>query len=84
VANTILSMAAIAALVKLLPYQLTQQEKLREVRMEVQSTQERVNELRNNFSRNFDPNQTRKVMQEQSPRVDPNQRRIFWVKRTNP
>ncbi len=78
VVNTILSLAALSALLKLLPYQLTQQAKLKEVRMEVQETEMRVDSLRSNFSRNADPNQARKVMQEQSPRIDPNQRRIFW------
>lgn len=77
--NGILSAAAIVALVKLLPYQLLQQEKLQEVRVKVGETETRVNNLRENFSRNFDPSQTKNVMQEQSSRVDPNRRRIFWL-----
>jgi uncharacterized membrane protein (DUF106 family) len=79
-ANTVLSVIAIAALVKLIPYQLAQQEKLKEVRVEVHELETRVNQLRANFSRNFDASQAKKVMQEQSPRIDPNQRRIVWVK----
>jgi hypothetical protein len=78
VANVILSIAAIAALVRLLPYQFAQQAKLQEVRQDVQELETRVNRLRGNFSRNFDPSQMRKIMQEQSPFIDPNQRRIFF------
>ena len=78
--NIFLSIVAIATLIKLLPYQLQQQAKLREVRVEVKEIETRVNELRDNFNRNFDPHQTRKIMQEQSPFIDPNQRRIFLVK----
>jgi hypothetical protein len=77
--NGLLSMIAIVTLVKLLPYQFSQQQKLREVAVEVQETEKRVNELKDNFSRNFDPHQSKKVMEEQSPRVEPNQRRIFWL-----
>jgi hypothetical protein len=78
-ANALLSVAAIAALLKLLPYQLTQQAKLQEVRSEVQEVAMRVEKLRSNFSRSFDPHQTKKIMQEQTPWLDPNQRRIFLV-----
>jgi hypothetical protein len=79
VVNGILSATAIVTLAKLLPYQLIQQEKLQEVRLEVQETEARVDRLRENFSRNFDPSQTRNVMQEQSSRVAPGQRRIFLL-----
>ena len=75
--NGILAVGAIATLTRLLPYQQIQQIKLQEVQMQVQETERRVGELRNNFNRNFDPQQTRKVMEEQSPRLDPNQRNIF-------
>ena len=77
--NGVLSAAAIAALVKLLPYHLSQQAKLREVRIEVRQTEARVNQLREHFSRNFDPHQTKIVMQKQSPRIAPNKRRVFWL-----
>jgi hypothetical protein len=81
VVNGILSVAAIAALVRLLPYQFTQQAKLQEIRLEVSETEARVNTLRQNFNRYFDPTQAKKVMQEQSPRLDPNQRRVILLPR---
>jgi hypothetical protein len=51
---------------------------LREVRLEAERTEERVNNLRADFSRSFDPGQAKSVMQEQSHRVDPTQRQVVW------
>ncbi|MFW6359407.1 MAG: hypothetical protein ACOC0N_09390 [Chroococcales cyanobacterium] len=79
--NGLLSTAAIASLVNLLPYTLSQQAKLQEIRTEVKQTELQVNQLRNNFSRNFDPTQAKLVMQEQSTRIDPSQRRIIWLEK---
>ena len=78
VVNILLSTAAIAGLIKLLPHHLSQQAKLREVRLEAERTEERVNNLRADFSRSFDPGQAKSVMQEQSHRVDPTQRQVVW------
>jgi hypothetical protein len=79
IGHLILSVVAIGAIAKLIPYQQLQQDKLEEVRQAVIEKEVRVNELRSQFSRNFDPNQAKQVMGEQSSRRDPNQRRIFWV-----
>ncbi|MBZ8180055.1 MAG: hypothetical protein SAL07_03440 [Oscillatoria sp. PMC 1051.18] len=79
--NGVLSAAAIAALLKLLPYHLSQQAKLREVRTEVKRTEQRVNELRDRFSYSFDPHQTQNIMQEQTGRVQPNQLRVVWLEK---
>lgn len=78
--NLVLCAAAIAGLAQLLPYHLSQQAKLGEVRAEVKRTEKRVHNLRQDFSDAFDPTQARRVMQEQSYRVDPNQRQIVWEK----
>ncbi|MBR8831197.1 MAG: hypothetical protein N5P05_002963 [Chroococcopsis gigantea SAG 12.99] len=76
-AQIFLSLAAISAIVKLLPYQQVQQAKLEEIQMATQEKETRVNQLREEFTRNFDPNQSKQVMQEQTSRRDPNQRPIF-------
>jgi cell division protein FtsB len=78
VVNVVLSTAALAGLIQLLPYHQTQQAKLREVREEVQRTEARVNNLRTDFSRSFGPTEARRVMHDQSYRVDPNQRQVVW------
>lgn len=78
VVNVVLSTAALAGLVQLWPYHQTQQAKLREVREEVQRTEARVNNLRTDFSRSFAPGEARRVMHDQSYRVDPNQRQVVW------
>jgi hypothetical protein len=78
VVNIVLSAAAITGLAQLLPYHLSQQSKLGEVRAEVKRAEERVKNLRTDFKRSFDPGQAKSVMQEQSSRVDPNQRQVVW------
>ncbi len=77
VVNLVLCTAAIAGLIRLLPYHLSQQAKLRELRTEVSRTEDRVKSLRADFGRTFGPEQAKNVMQEQSYRVDPNQRPIY-------
>ena len=77
--NGVLSAAAIAALLKLIPYIQSQQSELQEIQAEVERTRVRVGLLRDNFNRNFDPLQTRTAMKEYSPRVDPKQRRVILL-----
>src|SRR5919202_6747106 len=63
VVNVVISSAAIAGLVQLLPYHLSQQSKLQEVGAEVKRTEKRVNDLRTEFGRSFDSGQAKTVMQ---------------------
>ena len=76
--NGLLSIASIVAIAKLVPYQLSQLENLEDIRAKTEALDIEVQELRKDFNRNFDSYQTRKVMQEQSPFIAPNQRRIYW------
>lgn len=76
IVNGVLSAAAIATLANLFPYYWSQQGKLQEVRSQVRSTEREVAELQSNFNRSFDPTQAGSVMQEQSGRLAPNQRRV--------
>ena len=78
IVNGILSILAIFTLLRLLPYQFAQQEKLKEVQTQVQETERRVGELRKDFGRNFDPYQVKQVIQENSLSIDPNRRQIYW------
>lgn len=75
----ILAIAAGTALVRLLPYGFAQQTKLQEIHTEVSLVKERVDRLQTDFSRNFDPQQSKAVMQEQSSRVDPQQKQVIFV-----
>jgi uncharacterized membrane protein (DUF106 family) len=75
--NVLLSAVAVSALVKLVPYYLSQQEKLQEIQTEIKLTEERVKSLRTDFNRYFDPQQAKSIMQEQSNRVDPGQRPVI-------
>lgn len=79
--NLLMSIAAISALVHLLPHQRAGQEKLQEIQAEVQVTQGRVSKLQAEFSRSFDPQQSKSIMQEQTHRMDPTLLQIFWLER---
>jgi hypothetical protein len=76
--NLAISAAAVSALLQLLPYHWSQQDKLRAIRTEVKLTEQRVNNLQAEFTRNFDPHQAKSIMQEQGYRFDPNQRQIVF------
>ncbi|NMG10756.1 hypothetical protein [Brasilonema sp. UFV-L1] len=80
--NVVISTAAVSALVQLLPYHWSQQEKLRTIRIDVKQMEERVYGLQTEFSRNFDPRQAKMIMQEQGYRFDPNQRQVVFPKDT--
>lgn len=77
--NCLLAGVAIATILRLLPYHLTQQEKLAELRGEVAKAELRVNQLRQDFSENFDAYDTSQLQQENSLKVAPNQKRVIWV-----
>lgn len=79
VVNLVLAIASGSALVKLLPYGLAQQAKLQEIRAEVSLVGNRVAQVQGDLDRNFDPQQMRTIMQEQSSRVDPQQRQVIWL-----
>lgn len=81
--NVLLGVMAISALIKLLPYNLAQQERLREIRSEVAELDGQVDRLQAEFDRNFDPHQTLEVMREQSARLTPTQRQIIWMDPTS-
>lgn len=77
--NVVIIIAAISALAHLLPYHRLQQSKLREIRTEVKLMEERVNNLRTEFSRNFDPSQAQIIKQEQSYRFAPNKQQVVFI-----
>jgi hypothetical protein len=78
--NAVLVLVSGVAVFRLIPYQQLQQQKLDEITMQVEETEQRVKQLRLDFNRSFDPSQSRKIMEELSPRQNPNQRRIILTK----
>ena len=79
--NVVISVTAVSALVQLLPYHWLQQDKLREIGTEVKLMEARVNTLNRQFSRNFDPRESKSIMQQQSYRFDPTQRQVVIMKK---
>lgn len=76
--NVGLSAIALSTLVYLLPYRTAQAQKLKEVQSEVQQAEARVAQIQSEFSRNFDSNQVKAILQEQTHMVDPNQRVVVF------
>ncbi|MCC0178821.1 hypothetical protein I4641_17775 [Waterburya agarophytonicola K14] len=74
-----IALAAIASLFRLLPYHLSQQAKLEELRIQVQETDARVSKLREQLNYNFDPQRTQSLMEQYSSLTSPNQSRIYWL-----
>jgi hypothetical protein len=77
--NVLISAAAISALANLIPHNWVQQDKLRTIRTQVGLMETRVNTIKTEFNRNFDPTQTNRIMQEQGYRIDPNQHPIVFT-----
>jgi hypothetical protein len=75
--NIVLSVCATSAVIQLLPHYRAVQEKLQEIQAEVNLTEKRVNQSRSDFNRYFDPSLAKTLMQEQSNRVDPQQRPVI-------
>jgi hypothetical protein len=77
-------MVAISALTQLLPYRSSQAARLQELQVTVQSTDERLHRVQNNFRQYFDPYQTEANMQAQSHRIGLQQQRIIWREPAKP
>ena len=79
VLSWIIAIGAIASLFRLLPYHLSQQAKLKELRMQVKETDARVTKLRKQLNHNFDPQRTQSLMEQYSNLTAPNKSRIYWL-----
>ena len=76
----VIAIGAIASVFRLLPYHLTQQAKLKELRIQVRETDARVGKLREQLNYNFDPQRTQNLMEQYSSLTSPGQSRIYWLK----
>lgn len=82
--NFAISAAAVSALTQLLPHHWSGQDKLRQIRTEVKTTQERVNSLRTEFNNTFDSRQANSIMQQHGNRIPRNYKRIVLTNNTTP
>ncbi len=78
--NLLLAVIASTTVAKLVPYYQAQQERLGMLQESVAQAEDENAELRSQFSRNFDPAQASRIMQEQSGMGYPNQKKIIWTK----
>ena len=75
--SLVIGIAGVASLVRLIPYHHTQLAKLREIRAQVTETEAKVFKLRQEFQRNFDPQQTQSLIEKYSSLTTPNRVRVF-------
>jgi hypothetical protein len=76
--NSLLLLVAGTTLARLVPTYFVSQAQIQELNHEVAFTESRMNQLRQDFSKSFDPSQARVVMVEQTYKVDPQQRQVVW------
>ncbi len=79
--NVLISGVALTTLFTVIPNRMSQQQKLQELRAEVGITENRVNQLKTDFNRAFDPGQERQIAQEQTHFSDPHRTPIVWLNR---
>lgn len=77
--NLLLAVVATTTIAKLVPHYQAQQEQLSTLQDSVAQAEKKNAELRDQFSRNFDPAQTSRIMQEQSGMGYPNQKKVIWT-----
>ena len=77
--NLLLIALAGSAIARLLPYHQNQQAKLKQIKTELSRTEQRIDTIETDFNRHFDPQQVGSIMQEQTNRLQPNQRQVVWV-----
>ncbi len=77
--NLVLTLVALAALAKLVPYHQTQRQVLHELEDSVATLQDHNRRLRKDFTRYFDPAQTSQVLQENGARESAQHVPIVWV-----
>ncbi|MCC5614919.1 hypothetical protein LC605_07490 [Nostoc sp. CHAB 5836] len=77
--NLVITAVATSALAQLLPYHWLQQAKLQEMNTEVKLMEGHVNGLQAELNRNFDPQQAKRIRQQQGYRFDPSQRQIVLM-----
>lgn len=77
--NLTLTLVALAALVKLIPYHQTQRQVLHELDASVSTLKAYNSRLRSDFARYFDPAQTSQVLQENGARESAQHVPIIWV-----
>ena len=79
VLSWIIAIAAVGSSIRLVPYHLSQQAKLKELQIQVKETDARVLELRKQLNYNFDPQKTQSLMEQYSSLLAPNKSRIYWL-----
>ena len=73
IVNVALSMAAIAAITKLLPYQSSQKERLEEITTEVNTVEQKVNQMREQLPQTLNSGKSQEMLLRSQGFIKPNQ-----------
>jgi hypothetical protein len=79
VVNVLITGAALNGVVRLLPLQLTQHNRLQLLKQDVSQLNRRVSQLRSQFDRTMDPLQTQALIRERENQVPPNHIQLQFV-----
>lgn len=79
VTYSVLSVFGMVTLVNSIGYNWAQQGKLQHLKIEVQDAKVRTEKINQNFSRSFDPQAQKSVMEESSYKIAPNRRQIVLM-----
>lgn len=77
--NVCLVVVSGIALLKLIPYTLSQRAQLEILQAEVTELEQRTTQLRVELNTYFDSNQTQRLAQEEGQWLRPSQRRVVWL-----
>jgi hypothetical protein len=77
--NGLLTVVALAALVRLVPYVQSKAAQLTEVNQALSQAEASTAKLKSDFGRYFDPWQAESIMQEQSGYRPPSERQVVWT-----
>lgn len=77
--NVTLASVAIVAVARLVPYNISQQQKLQTLQQEVIQANHRVQRLESDHQRFADPQARMEIAQEENNLIGANQRRVIWI-----
>lgn len=75
---------SITSVQRLIPYNEIQQHQINQIQEEINKVSPRVERLEENFGATFDPRLTKRVMKENTYKVDPTLRPIFFTETQQP
>jgi cytoskeletal protein RodZ len=77
--NAVLIGTALVTLAHLVPYQMTQQAKLKEVSKENAQVSQNLQRLQQDYKRSQSPEAAQRIAEDQGNLMQPNQKQVYWM-----